>query len=250
MFCPSCGATNLDSASFCSSCGKTIAGSSSPTGSGPSGPPPAPEFSIGAIPPGRAIFTMATALTNAINLVKSPAAFMRQNRNDATPVNTVIINYVAVLAAIPFIATLIGDLWYYSLFGAAGYAFVTAVLTYILDVVAVFVVGFVIWKLAPTFGAVADQSRATLLAAFVFTPVFLISIVNIIPFIGAITIVGLIYGLYILYAGLPIMLDTKSDKVLGYFITVIVATIIVYGVIAAIIGAVAAALFLTSSGII
>lgn len=157
-----------------------------------------------------------------------------------------MINYVAVLAAIPFIATLIGDLWYYAFFGFGGFALAAAILTYILDIAGVFVIGFIIWKLAPNFGSRTTQSRATLMAAFVYTPVFLISILNIIPFIGVITFLGLLYGLYILYIGLPILVNTPADKVLTYVIAIVVVSIIVYAVIGAIIGAVAAAFFLRS----
>jgi hypothetical protein len=247
MFCAKCGASNPDGTAFCSSCGNPLAASSSPPPpSGGPAAPVAPEFSFGAIPPGHATFRMSTAFRNAINLVKSPGTFMRQNKDDAVPVNSVIMNYVVVLAAIPFIATLIGDLVFYSFFGFGGYAFAIAITTYILDIVGVFVIGFVIWKLAPSFGTTTDQSKATLLAAFVYTPVFLISIFDIIPIISGITILGLIYGLYILYIGLPIMLGTKPDKVLTYVITIIVVAIIVFAVIGAIIGAISAAFFLRS----
>jgi Yip1 domain len=200
-----------------------------------------PEFSLGSIPGGRANFQMANAFTNAINLVKSPANFMRQNRDDAVPVNTTILNYVVILAAIPFIATLVGDLWYY---GSAGYAVTDAISTYIFEIIGVIVIGVIIWKLAPSFGTTTSQSQATLLAAFVYTPFFLISVVEFIPFIGALSILGLIYGLYILWMGLPIMLGTRPDKVLTYFIVILVIAIIVYVVIGSIVGAIAIAFFL------
>jgi Yip1 domain len=210
------------------------------------GAPSVPEYSFGAIPAGQATFTMATAFKNAINLLKSPGTFMRQNKDNLVPVNTTMINYVVILAAIPFIATLIGDLWFYAFLGFGGYAFAIAILTYIFSVIEVFVVGFVVWKLAPSFGVTTTQSRTTLLAAFAYTPFFLLSIFDIIPFIGAITILGFFYGLYILYIGLPIMLDTQKDKVLTYFIVIVVVDIIVFAVIGAIVGGISTALFLRS----
>jgi hypothetical protein len=238
MYCGKCGATNADDAAFCTVCGNDLKASNSPP-PGPSATNP-PEFAFGTIPGGKATFQLSTAFSNAINLMKNPAAFMRQNKETSVPLNTIILGYVAVLAAIPFIATLVGDLWYY----AGAYALGVAIATYVLDVAGVFVIGFLIWKLAPSFATKTDQARATLLAAFVYTPVFLVSILTIIPFIGFITVLGLLYGLYILYLGLPIMLDTPADKVLSYFVVVIVVAIVVYGVIASIIGAITAALFL------
>jgi len=187
---------------------------------------------------------MSTAFANAINLVKNPVAFMNQNKSTVVPLNTIIIGYVAILAAIPFVATLIGDLWYFAYLGAYGGAVAQAIVTYILYVIGVYVIGFIIWKLGPSFGTTVDQAKATLLAAFVYTPVFLVSILDIIPFIGWISILGLLYGLYILYLGLPILLGTAKDKVLNYVIAIVVASIVVYAVIGAIGAAASAAFFL------
>lgn len=171
---------------------------------------------------------------------------MIANIDNDVSIKTLMINYVAVLAAIPFIATLIGYSWFYGFlgFGGIGYAFASAILTYIGDIIAVFVVGFVIWKLGPNFGTTTNQVRATRLAAYAFTPAFLIAILDIIPFISFITILGLLYGLYILYLGLPILLGTPRDRALTYVIVTVVVTIVVYVVIGAIIGAITAALFL------
>ena len=188
-------------------------------------------------------FTMGSAFGDAIALVTNPVAYMTKNKDVQVSVNTIIINYVAVLAAIPFIATLIGPLWYYHYSFLYEYAFADAVLTYIFDVIGVFVVGYIIWKLAPTFGASTDQVKGTLLAAWIFTPAFLISILDIIPFIGWITFLGLLYGLYILYLGIPILTNTPKDRTMGYVIGVVVATIIVYAVIGAIVAAVIVAAF-------
>lgn len=231
MYCSKCGESNPDDATFCKACGNDLKASSPPR-AGPS--PPSGTSQVG-----NATFRISTAFRNAIALVTNPLAFMKQNRDVSVTLNSIMINYVAVLAVVPFIAILIGDLWYF----ASGFAVVEAILTYILDVVGVFVIGIVIWKLAPYFGTSTDQTRATVLAAYVYTPVFLISILDIIPFIGFLTILGLLYGLYILYLGLPVMLNTPTDRVIMYVIAIVVASIVVYAVIAAIIGAVSAALF-------
>jgi len=168
---------------------------------------------------------------------------MRQNKDTNVPVMTTVVGYVAILAVIPFIATLIGDLWYYAGF-FAGFAVAEAIGIYILDIIAVFIIGFIIWKLGPSFSTTTTLEKSLLLSAFGYTPLFLISIFYIIPFIGIITIVGLLYGLYILYIGLPIMLSTPKDKTLVYFIVIVVVAIIVYAIFASIIGAIAVAFFI------
>jgi hypothetical protein len=194
--------------------------------------------------------SITSAFKDGIALVKAPSNYMTANRESDVSLNKLMINYVAVLAAVPFIGTLLGDLWYYRAIHAFyAYAFSLAVVTYIFDIIAVFVAGFIVWKLAPSFGTVTTQVRATRLVAFAFTPAFLIGILNIIPPISFISILGLLYGLYILYLGVPILMNTPQEKVLTYVVVSVVATLIVYVVIGAIIGAITAALFITSAGL-
>jgi len=194
-------------------------------------------------------------INSAIALVKNPVGYITQNKDSPATVMGIMVNYVAVLAAIPFIATLIGDLWYYSyfaLFGFVGsyvaYAFLSAFLTYILDVIAVYVVALVIGFLASNFGSTTTPIKNLKLSAYIFTPAFLIGVLNIIPFLGIVEILGILYGLYILYLGLPIMLNTPKDKVVTYVIGVVVATIVVYAIIGVIIGLITAAIFVASFG--
>jgi hypothetical protein len=191
------------------------------------------------------------AINSAIALVKNPVSYMTSDKDVSATVNSIMINYVAVLAAIPFIATLIGDLWYYSLFGSfagylIGYAFLSAVLTYIFDLISVYVVAIVIQMLSTNFGSTNDKIKSLKLSAWVFTPAFLISVLNIIPFLGVLTILGLLYGLYILYLGVPLVLNTPKDKVVPYVVVIVVATFVVFLVVSAIIGAVTAAVFIST----
>jgi hypothetical protein len=264
LFCSKCGAENPDSATFCSRCGSSL-GTVAPSSTAPVTPPSTVSSSSSSGQGGysssgsnsggstgrKASYTIGSAFSEAIELVKNPTGFMNTNRDNDTSIQTLMVNYVAILAAIPFIATLIGDSVFHLAFGALGigYSFAIAVLSYILYIVAVFVVGYIIWKLGPSFGTNTTQIRATRLAAYAFTPFFLLSIFDIVPFLGVIAILGLLYGLYILYLGMPIILNTPKDRVITYLIVTIVVTFIVDIVIGVIIGAVAAALFLASIGL-
>ena len=184
-------------------------------------------------------FNVVGAIKHAIDVTKSPASVMNAYRDTETPVNSIIMNYVAILAAIDFVGTLIGNVIFYN----AGYGIASAILYYILGIVQVFVVGYIIWKLAPSFGANTTQSKSLRLAAYAFTPYFLISILKIIPFLGLLVILGLLYGLYVLYLGLPILASSPQDRTITYFIVILVVTFIVYGVISFIIGAITVAAF-------
>ncbi len=192
-----------------------------------------------------------TTINSALDLVKNPVAYITSHKDTPMSVGDIMIKWVAILAAIPFIATLIGDLWYYDAFlprGFAGsfvaYAFVSAILFYILSVVAVYVVGVVIRMLAPTFGSTVDEIKSLKMAAFIFTPVFLIGALDIIPPLGFLEFLGLLYGLYILYLGLPILLNTPKDRVVTYVVGVVIATFLIYYILdVVIVGVVGASVF-------
>ena len=114
---------------------------------------------------------------------------------------------------------------------------------YILDVLAVVVMSYVTLTLASNFGTTTNLVKAAKLTAYAFTPYFLASILNIIPFIGFLSFLGLLYGLYVLYLGIPIMLGTPKDKVLTYFIVIVIAVFVVYAIFYGITFGVASAVF-------
>jgi len=179
---------------------------------------------------------MMDTFNKAIALLKDPVGYMTQNKDAPVSVNSLMTSYVAILALIPLAGRIIGDL-IFEYRGAIGYAIAGSVVAYVLDLVSVFVIGIVIWKLAPSFGTTTDQSKATLLSSYIYTPVFIVGILSIVPFLGYLAILGLLYGLYILYRGLPIVLNTPADKTVVYVIAVLVVSFIIIAVISLIVGA-------------
>jgi hypothetical protein len=172
------------------------------------------------------------AFRDAVALVMNPKAFMA-SRADTTPtVMSTITNYVAILAAIPFLFTLLGDLIFPKVGRHASYAIGAGVVAYIFALVSVVVIGFILYWLAPRFSSLADQNRATKLTSYVYTPVFLIAILNIIPSLTVLNLLALLYGLYILYVGLPIVLKTPQNKVVSYVVAILIAAIILYLILA------------------
>jgi hypothetical protein len=179
------------------------------------------------------------AFQDAIALVKNPKAFMTARADTTPPMKSTIMNYVAILAIIPFLFTLIGDAIFLPSGHTIVYAVVAGIVAYIYALVSVLVVSFILSKLAPNFSSSPDMNKATKLVSYIYTPVFLIAILDIVPGLRIVSILGLLYGLYILYIGLPIVLNTPKDKVLVYAIVTLVVTFVVYFVLALIAGALA-----------
>ncbi|MBP1748878.1 MAG: hypothetical protein H6Q52_1417 [Deltaproteobacteria bacterium] len=154
-------------------------------------------------------------------------------KNEQTTIKELFVSYAAILAIIPAAAAFIGM----SLIGTSmlGMHFripfvaglVHAVLSYVLSLVGVYVVAFIIDALAPSFNSRKDMLLAAKLAVFAFTPAWVGGIFMIIPMLGILTVLASLYGLYILYVGLPILMDTPKEKTLGYFVVVIIVSIVV-----------------------
>ena len=112
-----------------------------------------------------------------------------------------------------------------------------AVVGYVLALVSVFVIAQVINALAPTFGGQKNDVQALKAAAYSSTAAWVAGVFNLIPALALVGVLVSLYSLYLLYAGLPVVMKAPRDKALGYTIVVIIAAIVV----ALIIGAVSAA---------
>lgn len=113
-----------------------------------------------------------------------------------------------------------------------GWALMMAVYQLIMAVVSVFVIGFIIDALAPSFGGTKNMNQATKVAAYAFTASWVGSIFTIIPWLGAVLmLLCALYGLYLLYLGLPQLMKNPADKSIGYTAVVVIATIVVMVVI-------------------
>ncbi|MFQ5675192.1 MAG: Yip1 family protein, partial [bacterium] len=143
-------------------------------------------------------------------------------------------DYVAIVAAIPAIAqfigrALVGDPVFgrLSFFGTLFFA----ILYYVLSLVGVFVFGKIVNALADNFNSTKNDSNAFKLAVYAFTPGFVAGVFHIVPGLRVLSMLGSLYGIYILYIGLPILMDTPEDKNTAYTIVSLIIGLIVMVVI-------------------
>jgi hypothetical protein len=142
-------------------------------------------------------------------------------------------NYIILLAAIGPVASIIGM----SIVGVS-VPFIgtyrlpitsslgSAVVQYILNLVGVYVLALIIDYLAPQFSASKDFNQSLKLAAYSYTAGWVSSIFAIIPSLGPLMILGL-YGLYLIYTGIPIMMKAPKEKALVYTVAVVIAAIVI-----------------------
>jgi hypothetical protein len=147
-------------------------------------------------------------------------------------VGTLFGGYVAILAAIPAVCGFIG-----AVLGGAPVvaALIGSVIKYLLTFVAIYVIAWIIDMLAPTFSSSKNFANALKLTVYSYTPSWLCGIFLLIPGLRFLTILGL-YGLYLLWLGLPPLMKTPPDKTIGYTIAIIVCALIIAILIGLLVG--------------
>ena len=179
------------------------------------------------------------------NLLLSPAKEWEVIKGESWSTADLFTKYAIILAAIPAVAGLLG----YSFFGLSygfgaiklgfGTSLTWAILTYILSLVGVFVLGFIINALAPSFGSTKDMVASLKVAVFSSTPGWVAGILNIFPVLSILVVIASIYGLVLLYMGLERVKSVPKDKMVGYFVVVLIAAIVVYVIIGVVVGGIA-----------
>jgi hypothetical protein len=156
---------------------------------------------------------------------------------ETTTIPELYKSYIAILAAIGPVASIIGM----SLIGInlpfVGYfrtpiftSISSAVVQYILTLIGVYVLALIIDALAPTFLGQKNLDQAFRVAAYSCTPTWIVGVVMIIPQLSPLAILGL-YAVYLLYLGLPVLMKSAQDKSVAYTVAVIIAAIVIFIVI-------------------
>ncbi|MEA3001303.1 MAG: hypothetical protein QOH81_91 [Sphingomonadales bacterium] len=166
----------------------------------------------------------------AKNIIMQPKLEWPVIDAEPTSIADIYRNYVVILAAIPALCSAIGlflmgnGFFHFS----ASFIIGQAILSYVLTLVGVYIFALILEALAPSFGGTKDRVKAFKLAAYSWTAAWLASVVLIIPLLGILVLVAAIYGFYILYLGVPVLMKVPEDKAVVYTIVAIVGMIIIY----------------------
>jgi hypothetical protein len=127
------------------------------------------------------------------------------------------IKYVAILAAIPEIAHLIGQAFVGEAHIPIESALVRAIVSYAVTLAMVYIIASVIDLLAPRFGGKKNFPNALKLSVYSHTPLWLAGVFLLIPGLNFLLILGL-YGFYLLWVGLPILMGVPNERAFTYAI--------------------------------
>jgi hypothetical protein len=129
------------------------------------------------------------------------------------------IKYVAILAALPEVAHLIGQ----SFIGEAripiASGLLRAVISYVVSIAMVYIIAGVINLLVPRFGGEKNFSNALKLSVYSHTPLWLAGVFLLIPGLNFLLILG-VYGFYLLWVGLPMLMRVPNDRAFSYAVVV------------------------------
>src|SRR5450631_3739025 len=199
-----------------------------------------------AIGSGRSAVDINKIITRAKSMLLSPRAEWPLVAAEPDTVGGLYSGYIAAMAAIPVImhflsSTLIGVsvpfLGSYRV--PIGAAVTTAVLTYVMSLIWLFVVALIVDALAPSFGAEKNRVQALKAVAYSSTAYWVASIVGIIPGLGLLAVLaGGIYSIYLLNMGLPFTMKCPPEKSIGYTAVSIIVAIIVGWVLALVVASV------------
>lgn len=144
-----------------------------------------------------------------------------------------ITGYVLPLAAITAVAGFVG----HSLIGVTlpfvgtyrvpivtGLAW--AVFRVVSAIVTVLLLSALINALAPSFGGEKNRSQAMKAAVYSYTPAWLAGVLQILPALSALIFIGGLYGIYLLYLGLPRLMHCAPGRSAGYTAVVVVCAVV------------------------
>lgn len=186
-------------------------------------------------------------IERAKNILITPKTEWDAIAADATPTPQLITMYVLPLAAVAAVAAFIGQVFVgmsAPLVGTYRVGMVAGVIglvfSLVMAVVMVFVVGFIADALAPSFGGTKNMNQAVKVAAYSWTPVWIVGILAIIPMLGILGLLAWLYSIYLMYLGLPKLMKAPQEKAAGYTAVVIIAAIVLGFIVATIGGVITA----------
>ncbi|MCX6826449.1 MAG: Yip1 family protein [candidate division Zixibacteria bacterium] len=178
----------------------------------------------------------------AKNILLAPAKEWEVIKGEPLSTREMYTKYAMILAAIPAVAGFIGRSFIgYNVWGVVSCIPVAtgltwAVVYYILSLVGVYLLGFIIDSLAPSFGAKKDMNGSLKVAIFSSTALWVVGIFYIIPILSILAILGL-YSLYLLYGGMKTIKEPPQDKLVGYYIVTLIAGLVLSVIISVVVTA-------------
>jgi len=169
-------------------------------------------------------------INQAISVLTNPKQALQKAKTEK--VETMDIIFYLAIVGIP---TLLGFIIGYGFIGYGGHflgaSVGVAILYYILAIIGIVAFGYILNAFAPTFKSKQNLMQALKLVSYAATPWLIAGIFYLHPSIWWLATLAGLYGIYILYIGIPILMETPKDQQIPFLIVAIVIYIIIMGVV-------------------
>ena len=172
-------------------------------------------------------------IERAKGMILAPAAEWQVVERETTSAQQVVTAYVVPFAAAGALVAAVVT----AMFGLRLITAMFVGVSAFVSTIAACVVGALVADgLATTFGGRSDRTQAFRLMAYAFTAVFVASLIPV-PIIGGlIKLAAILYSVYVLYLGIPVLMKAPADKAVPYTLVLIVALVIVTWIVSMILG--------------
>lgn len=185
--------------------------------------------------------------TRVKNLLMTPKTEWPVIAAEPATISSIYTKFIVVMAAVPAVIGFVkGSIIGYSIpfvgttmrlpmsMGITG-----MVVQYAAGLLGAFLFALIVDALAPTFGGQKNRVQALKAAAYTATPVYVASILQILPVLGAVAILaGLVYAIYQLYIALQATMKAPQDKAVGYTAVSILVAIVAAVLLNMVLGAI------------
>jgi hypothetical protein len=161
------------------------------------------------------------------NILLNPREEWPKIAAETATVQSLYVGYILILAAIGPIALAARSLAF-----GVGIGLGFAIGTYLLTLVAVFIVALIVDTLAPSFGGERNFVGSLKLVAYAYTAAWVAGVFRLIPIFGGIVgLLAAIYSIYTFYLGAPPVKKCPAEKAIGYTIVVLICNILLFWVL-------------------
>ena len=159
-------------------------------------------------------------------------------KSEETTQMSIIKKYLLILAAIPSIESFIGQVIigttiphvvHYQIPFFTG--LIWAILQYVLLIAGIYISAIVVNSLAPSFGGTKNDIAAFKLVAYAYTAPLVAGVLDLVTTFSVIAFLLSLYGIYIFYLGLPVMMENPKKKTMSYTVVAVLVIIIVLVII-------------------
>jgi len=171
----------------------------------------------------------------AKNIIMTPKTEWNVIAAEEPNAKAIFMGYALPLILASALAGFIGNgfLWGSGYHGALAikWGLYIGIQTAAMGIIGLWLTAYIVDYLAPNFGSEKSIGRAMQLVAYAMTPVWVGGLLMIFPPIGLIgSFLGL-YGIYLIYLGLPKIMKTAEDKTIAYMVVTFIVMIIVFAIV-------------------